>query len=132
MMPENRRAVIVSALKEHLKKLNINIEVFEIYAFDKENFPLIVIKDTTDDVETANFEGLKHELSISISLITTSYSKNDELTIEVLQNLKDLRGGFNFKTLESINRSSIEVLDKDYVMTQLSLKFVYHTGLWEL
>ena len=35
MMPENRRAVIVSALKEHLKKLNINIEVFEIYAFDK-------------------------------------------------------------------------------------------------
>ncbi len=132
MMPENRRAVIVSALKEHLKKLNINIEVFEIYAFDKENLPLIVIKDTTDDVETANFEGLKHELSISISLITTSYSKNDELTIEVLQNLKDLRGGFNFKTLESINRSSIEVLDKDYVMTQLSLKFVYHTGLWEL
>ena len=132
MMPENRRAVIVSALKEHLKKLNINIEVFEIYAFDKENLPLIVIKDTTDDVETANFEGLKHELSISISLITTSYSKNDELTIEVLQNLKDLRGGFNFKTLESINRSSIEVLDKDYVMTQLSLTFVYHTGLWEL
>lgn len=132
MMPENRRAVIVSALKEHLKKLNINIEVFEIYAFDKENLPLIVIKDTTDDVETANFEGLKHELSISISLITTSYSKNDELTLEVLQNLKDFNGGFNFKALESINRSSIEVLDKDYVMTQLSLKFVYHTGLWEL
>jgi len=131
-MLENRRAAIVSALKEHLKKLNINIEVFEIYAFDKENLPLIVIKDTTDDVETANFEGLKHELSISISLITTSYSKNDELTIEVLQNLKDFTGSFNFKTLESINRSSIEVLDKDYVMTQLSLKFVYHTGLWEL
>ena len=131
-MLENRRAVIVSALKEHLKKLNINIEVFEIYAFDKENLPLIVIKDTTDDVETANFEGLKHELSISISLITTSYSKNDELTLEVLQNLKDFSGSFNFKALESINRSSLEVLDKDYVMTQLSLKFVYHTGLWEL
>ena len=131
-MLENRRAAIVSALKEHLKKLNINIEVFEIYAFDKENLPLIVIKDTTDDVETANFEGLKHELSISISLITTSYSKNDELTLEVLQNLKDFSGSFNFKALESINRSSLEVLDKDYVMTQLSLKFVYHTGLWEL
>ena len=124
------REKIIKDLKEHLSKLNHNIEIFEVYVFDKESLPLIVIKDTNDDVEAANFEGLRHNLSISLNLITTTYEKSDALTAEVLQSLKDFSGEFNFKSLDAINRASIEILDKDYVLMELKLSFVYHSRMW--
>ncbi len=130
--PENVRAQIISALKKHLESLNFNVEVFEIYVFDKDNLPLIIIKDTDDAVEAVSFERIKHELSVSINLIASSYSKNDELLIKVLDKLKSFEGKFNFMELNAVNRSNIEVLDKDYVMTELRLSFVYHTRLWSV
>ena len=130
--PENVRAQIISALKKHLESLNFNVEVFEIYVFDKDNLPLIIIKDTDDAVEAVSFERIKHELSVSINLIASSYSKNDELLIKVLDKLKSFEGKFNFMELSAVNRSNIEVLDKDYVMTELRLKIVYHTQLWSV
>ena len=130
--PENTRAQIISALKKHLESLNFNVEVFEIYVFDKDNLPLIIIKDTDDAVEAVSFERIKHELSVSINLIASSYSKNDELLLKVLDRLKSFEGKFNFMELNAVNRSNIEVLDKDYVMTELRLSFVYHTRLWSV
>nr|DAX78155.1 MAG TPA: minor tail protein [Caudoviricetes sp.] len=130
--PENVRAQIISALKKHLESLNFNVEVFEIYVFDKDNLPLIIIKDTDDAVEAVSFERIKHELSVSINLIASSYSKNDELLLKVLDRLKSFEGKFNFMELNAVNRSNIEVLDKDYVMTELRLSFVYHTRLWSV
>ena len=130
--PQNIRAQIVEALKKHLENLNFNVEVFEIYVFDKDNLPLIIIKDTDDAVETVSFERIKHELSVSINLIDSSYSKNDELLLKVLDKLKSFEGKFNFMELNAVNRSNIEVLDKDYVMTELRLKIVYHTQLWSV
>ena len=130
--PENVRAQIISALKKHLESLNFNVEVFEIYVFDKDNLPLIIIKDTDDAVEAVSFERIKHELSVSINLIASSYSKNDELLLKVLDRLKSFEGKFNFMELNAVNRSNIEVLDKDYVMTELGLSFVYHTRLWSV
>ena len=130
--PENVRAQIISALKKHLESLNFNVEVFEIYVFDKDNLPLIIIKDTDDAVEAVSFERIKHELSVSINLIALSYSKNDELLLKVLDRLKSFEGKFNFMELNAVNRSNIEVLDKDYVMTELRLSFVYHTQLWSV
>jgi len=129
---ENVRAQIISALKKHLESLNFNVEVFEIYVFDKDNLPLIIIKDTDDEVEAVSFERIKHELSVSINLIASSYSKNDELLLKVLDRLKSFEGKFNFMELNAVNRSNIEVLDKDYVMTELRLSFVYHTWLWSV
>ena len=130
--PQNIRAQIVDALKKHLETLNFNVEVFEIYVFDKDNLPLIIIKDTDDAVEAVSFERIKHELSVSINLIASSYSKNDELLLKVLDKLKSFEGKFNFMALSAVNRSNIEVLDKDYVMTELRLSFVYHTQLWNI
>lgn len=130
--PQNIRAQIVDALKKHLESLNFNVEVFEIYVFDKDNLPLIIIKDTDDAVEAVSFERIKHELSVSINLIDSSYSKNDELLLKVLDKLKSFEGKFNFMELNAVNRSNIEVLDKDYVMTELRLSFVYHTQLWNI
>lgn len=130
--PENVRAQIISALKKHLESLNFSVEVFEIYVFDKDNLPLIIIKDTDDAVEAVSFERIKHELSVSINLIDSSYSKNDELLLKVLDRLKSFEGKFNFMELNAVNRSNIEVLDKDYVMTELRLKIVYHTQLWSV
>lgn len=130
--PENVRAQIISALKKHLESLNFNVEVFEIYVFDKDNLPLIIIKDIDDAVEAVSFERIKHELSVSINLIASSYSKNDELLLKVLDRLKSFEGKFNFMELNAVNRSNIEVLDKDYVMTELRLSFVYHTRLWSV
>ena len=130
--PQNVRAQIVDALKKHLESLNFSVEVFEIYVFDKDNLPLIIIKDTDDAVETVSFERIKHELSVSINLIDSSYSKNDELLLKVLDKLKSFEGKFNFMELNAVNRSNIEVLDKDYVMTELRLKIVYHTQLWSV
>jgi hypothetical protein len=130
--PQNVRAQIVEALKKHLESLNFNVEVFEIYVFDKDNLPLIIIKDTDDAVEAVSFERIKHELSVSINLIDSSYSKNDELLLKVLDKLKSFEGKFNFMELNAVNRSNIEVLDKDYVMTELRLKIVYHTQLWSV
>ena len=46
--------------------------------------------------------------------------------------LKSFEGKFNFMELNAVNRSNIEVLDKDYVMTELRLSFVYHTWLWSV
>ena len=46
--------------------------------------------------------------------------------------LKSFEGKFNFMALNAVNRSNIEVLDKDYVMTELRLSFVYHTQLWSV
>ena len=129
---QNIRAQIVDALKKHLETLNFNVEVFEIYVFDKDNLPLIIIKDTDDAVEAVSFERIKHELSVSINLIASSYSKNDELLLKVLDRLKSFEGKFNFMELNAVNRSNIEVLDKDYVMTELRLSFVYHTQLWSV
>lgn len=129
---QNVRAQIVDALKKHLGELNFNVEVFEIYVFDKDNLPLIIIKDTDDAVEAVSFERIKHELSVSINLIDSSYSKNDELLLKVLDKLKSFEGKFNFMALNAVNRSNIEVLDKDYVMTELRLSFVYHTQLWSV
>ena len=130
--PQNVRAQIVDALKKYLESLNFSVEVFEIYVFDKDNLPLIIIKDTDDAVEAVSFERIKHELSVSINLIDSSYSKNDELLLKVLDRLKSFEGKFNFMELNAVNRSNIEVLDKDYVMTELRLKFVYHTHLWSV
>lgn len=130
--PQNVRAQIVDALKKHLEGLNFSVEVFEIYVFDKDNLPLIIIKDTDDAVEAVSFERIKHELSVSINLIDSSYSKNDELLLKVLDKLKSFEGKFNFMELNAVNRSNIEVLDKDYVMTELRLKIVYHTQLWSV
>lgn len=130
--PQNVRAQIVDALKKHLEGLNFSVEVFEIYVFDKDNLPLIIIKDTDDAVEAVSFERIKHELSVSINLIDSSYSKNDELLLKVLDKLKSFEGKFNFMELSAVNRSNIEVLDKDYVMTELKLSFVYHTQLWSV
>ena len=130
--PQNIRAQIVDALKKHLESLNFSVEVFEIYVFDKDNLPLIIIKDTDDAVEAVSFERIKHELSVSINLIDSSYSKNDELLLKVLDRLKSFEGKFNFMELNAVNRSNIEVLDKDYVMTELKLKIVYHTQLWSV
>lgn len=130
--PQNIRAQIVDALKKHLESLNFSVEVFEIYVFDKDNLPLIIIKDTDDAVEAVSFERIKHELSVSINLIDSSYSKNDELLLKVLDRLKSFEGKFNFMELNAVNRSNIEVLDKDYVMTELRLKIVYHTQLWSV
>ena len=130
--PQNIRAQIVDALKKHLESLNFSVEVFEIYVFDKDNLPLIIIKDTDDAVEAVSFERIKHELSVSINLIDSSYSKNDELLLKVLDRLKRFEGKFNFMELNAVNRSNIEVLDKDYVMTELRLSFVYHTQLWSV
>lgn len=130
--PKNTRAQIISALKKHLESLNFNVEVFEIYVFDKDNLPLIIIKDTDDAVEAVSFERIKHELSVSINLIASSYSKNDELLLKVLDRLKSFEGKFNFMELNAVNRSNIEVLDKDYVMTELRPSFVYHTRLWSV
>nr|DAW68536.1 MAG TPA: minor tail protein [Caudoviricetes sp.] len=130
--PQNIRAQIVDALKKHLESLNFSVEVFEIYVFDKDNLPLIIVKDTDDAVEAVSFERIKHELSVSINLIASSYSKNDELLLKVLDKLKSFEGKFNFMELNAVNRSNIEVLDKDYVMTELRLKFVYHTQLWSV
>lgn len=130
--PQNVRAQIVDALKKHLEGLNFSVEVFEIYVFDKDNLPLIIIKDTDDAVEAVSFERIKHELSVSINLIDSSYSKNDELLLKVLDKLKSFEGKFNFMELSAVNRSNIEVLDKDYVMTELRLKIVYHTQLWSV
>lgn len=130
--PQNVRAQIVDALKKHLESLNFSVEVFEIYVFDKDNLPLIIVKDTDDAVEAVSFERIKHELSVSINLIASSYSKNDELLLKVLDRLKSFEGKFNFMALNAVNRSNIEVLDKDYVMTELRLNFVYHTQLWSV
>lgn len=130
--PQNIRAQIVDALKKHLESLNFSVEVFEIYVFDKDNLPLIIVKDTDDAVEAVSFERIKHELSVSINLIASSYSKNDELLLKVLDKLKSFEGKFNFMELNAVNRSNIEVLDKDYVMTELRLKIVYHTQLWSV
>lgn len=130
--PQNVRAQIVDALKKHLESLNFSVEVFEIYVFDKDNLPLIIIKDADDAVEAVSFERIKHELSVSINLIDSSYSKNDELLLKVLDKLKSFEGKFNFMELSAVNRSNIEVLDKDYVMTELRLKIVYHTQLWSV
>ena len=130
--PQNIRAQIVDALKKHLESLNFSVEVFEIYVFDKDNLPLIIVKDTDDAVEAVSFERIKHELSVSINLIASSYSKNDELLLKVLDRLKSFEGKFNFMELNAVNRSNIEVLDKDYVMTELRLSFVYHTQLWSV
>lgn len=130
--PQNVRAQIVDALKKHMESLNFSVEVFEIYVFDKDNLPLIIIKDTDDAVEAVSFERIKHELSVSINLIDSSYSKNDELLLKVLDKLKSFEGKFNFMELSAVNRSNIEVLDKDYVMTELRLKIVYHTQLWSV
>ena len=130
--PQNIRAQIVDALKKHLESLNFSVEVFEIYVFDKDNLPLIIIKDTDDAVEAVSFERIKHELSVSINLIDSSYSKNDELLLKVLDKLKSFEGKFNYMELNAVNRSNIEVLDKDYVMTELRLKIVYHTQLWSV
>ena len=98
----------------------------------RDNLPLIIIKDTDDAVEAVSFERIKHELSVSINLIASSYSKNDELLLKVLDSLKSFEGKFNFMELNAVNRSNIEVLDKDYVMTELKLSFVYHTQLWNV
>ena len=65
-------------------------------------------------------------------MIASSYSKNDELLLKVLDKLKSFEGKFNFMELNAVNRSNIEVLDKDYVMTELRLKIVYHTQLWSI
>lgn len=130
--PQNIRAQIVDALKKHLEELNFSVEVFEIYVFDKDNLPLIIIKDTDDVVEAVSFEQIKHELSVSINLIASSYGKNDELLLKVLDKLKSFECKFNFMALNAVNRSNIEVLDKDYVMTELKLSFVYHTQLWSV
>lgn len=130
--PISRRSQIISELKNHLSELGHNIEVFEIYVFDKDNLPLIVIKDSDDDVEAASFETIRHTLSVSLVLITSSYSKNDDLVKDVLHKLKSFEYKFNSKSLNAINRSGIQVLDQDYIATEIKLTFSYQTKLWSL
>ena len=127
-----QRETIINDLFTLLKPLCKNVELFLTPAFERKDLPIIIIKDTDDAVEAVSFERIKHELSVSINLIASSYSKNDELLLKVLDRLKSFEGKFNFMELNAVNRSNIEVLDKDYVMTELRLSFVYHTQLWSI
>lgn len=123
------REQITTDLKKALKDI-ANVELFQIYTFDESYLPTIIITDESDSVESSSFENIKHVLSIKLLLITEYKNANNLIkqTLEILKNFKS-----NFVKVEpsEINKDGLEIANKTYTQTTISLDFLYFTNLWE-
>lgn len=123
------RENIIKDLEICLKDI-ANIEIFEIYTFDKNYLPLIVIRDTQDNIETSSAQRLKHSLNVELRLITSGYENSKKLLFKVLEKLKYFKSDFVIKELKGIDRDNYEIADKTYILTQININFVYFTQEW--
>lgn len=124
------RTNIINDLNLHLKDI-ATTQIFELYTYSADEAPIIVIRDETADVEVVNFKSLKHELDITLDLIAISYEQSDEILKNTLFKLKEFKSNFIKKELNSISRSSVEMLEHSFIQISISLKFTYLTDLWE-
>lgn len=125
----SHREEIVNDLKKTLSKI-ATTEIFQIYTFDDSFLPLIIIADENDEIESISFENLKHEFEINLILITNGYKNAGEMISKTLQELKNFKSEFTKSELKNINKSALEVENKSYVETTISLSFTYFTTLW--
>lgn len=123
------REQITTDLKKALKDI-ANVELFQIYTFDESYLPTIIITDESDSIESSSFENIKHELSIKLLLIT-EYKNANNLIKQTLEILKNFKSNFVKAQLSEINKDSLEIVNKTYTQTTISLDFLYFTNLWE-
>ncbi|ALV64650.1 hypothetical protein [Campylobacter fetus] len=123
------RELIIKDLETALKQV-ATISVFEIYSFKSPNLPVIIIRDEDDSVEVVTSENLRHELSITLNLITKNYEQNDKLINDTLAILKDFKSKFIKKELAGVNKSDVELGEFLGVRTSIELKLTYITEFW--
>ncbi|OCR90223.1 hypothetical protein [Campylobacter fetus] len=123
------RELIIKDLETALKQV-ATISVFEIYSFKSPNLPVIIIRDEDDSVEVVTSENLRHELSITLNLITKDYKQNDKLINDTLAILKDFKSKFIKKELTGVNKSDVELGEFLGVRTSIELKLTYITEFW--
>lgn len=104
--------------------------IFEIYTFDKENIPFIILRDKDDDIEINASQTLKHSLKVEIKLISDNYENSKNLILKTLEILREFKSNFAVKSLEKITRDDYEILDKTYILSQIDINFIYFTHEW--
>lgn len=84
--------------------------------------PTIIVTDESDSVESSSFENIKHELSIKLLLIT-EYKNANKLIKQTLEILKNFKSNFVKVELSEINKDGLEIANKTYTQTTISLDF---------
>ncbi len=125
----SNRVKLVQALKEELLSF-ATVDIFEIFTFEDESLPLIVIRDEDDEVETLSDGNIKHNLEIQLRLYDTSYKKLDSLISKTLDSLREFKSNFVMMNLLSIDKQEVQIADKDYMGATLSISICYYTSKW--
>lgn len=125
-----KREIIINDLQNHLKQLNYQIELFNAFTFEPSDLPLIIIKDTKDDITSYALDVLNHKLSVELNLIALSYQKGNEILKQVLNVLKSFKSKFQTINLTSIDKSNLEIYDNEYILITIELLITYKSELW--
>ncbi|QCD44451.1 hypothetical protein [Campylobacter mucosalis] len=126
-----KREIIINDLKNHLEALNHQTELFNAFTFEPSDLPLIIIKDTKDDITPYALDVLDHKLSVELNLIATSYQNGNEILKEVLNSLKSFKSKFQMINLSGIDKSELQIYDNEYILITIELLINYKTDLWE-
>lgn len=119
------RDKILHDLQKALKPI-ANCLINDTFTYENADLPIIIIRDNSDEIQ-AQGETLKHELSISVDVITRFI--DSELNKAVLGVIRDFKSSFNASELVGINRE-FETGENNSLKTEFELKFLYYTELW--
>ena len=126
-----KRDLIISDLKDHLTQLNHQTELFNAFTFEPSDLPLIIIKDTKDDITPYALDVLEHKLNVEINLIAKSYKNGNEILKNVLNSLRSFKSKFQRISLNGIDKSNLQIYDNEYILITIELLITYKTDLWE-
>lgn len=126
-----KRDLIINDLKNHLEQLNHQTELFNAFTFEPSDLPLIIIKDTKDDITPCALDVLEHRLSVELNLIAISYQNGNEILKELLSSLKSFKSKFQMISLNGIDKSNLQIYDNEYILITIELLITYKTDLWE-
>ncbi|EJP74538.1 hypothetical protein [Campylobacter sp. FOBRC14] len=126
-----QRETIINDLFTLLKPLCENVELFLTPAFERKDLPIIIIKDTDDTIENDAFISISHALSVEIRMITAKYNASNEIIKSVLSALNKYKSKFLKIEQTSLNRESFELYDDEYILSTITLKIYYKSGIWE-
>lgn len=125
---------IIQDLSDRLSSI-ATTQIYDIYLYNADEMPLIVIEDGEDTIDSINFESIKHELEVTLNLFSVGnsdgFKQNSKLISDTLEVLKEFKSNFIKKEFIEIDRLSVEISGDNFIKAILKFKFTYITSVFQ-
>ena len=125
---------IIQDLSDRLSSI-ATTQIYDIYLYNADEMPLIVIEDGEDTIDSINFESIKHELEVTLNLFSVGnsdgFKQNSKLISDTLEVLKEFKSNFIKKEFIGIDRLSVENSGDNIIKAILKFKFTYITSVFQ-